>query len=129
MVPSSKHRSGIEKKSNEPEALCGVELKSAVNLVLLTRQHNDLFSQLEAEKEKERMWDQMLAPHGTGWWNKPADQLSQDELNQINSLRESVHNVLQQKLRVRDSNPAETSTSTATTANGNGRLRRQRRRR
>ncbi|GLT36284.1 hypothetical protein SLA2020_106730 [Shorea laevis] len=95
----------------------------------LTRQHSELLRQLEAEQVKGRMWDRILATKGRGWWNKPADQLSKDELKQINILRERARIVLQQKLRIRDSNSEETSTSTSTTPNGNCKVRSQRWRR
>ncbi|KAL5774049.1 hypothetical protein ACOSP7_011606 [Xanthoceras sorbifolium] len=72
-----------------------VEAHRRIRIRELNEKHNDLVSQLDAEKERGKMLKQMSQPNRVqGWWELPIDELSLEELEKIDSSAEEFQNNL-----------------------------------
>ncbi|KAK6284062.1 hypothetical protein POUND7_003014 [Theobroma cacao] len=79
-----------------------VEAHRKVRINTLAQQHNELVTQLDAEKERGKMLDQLTRGKETkGWWEAPIDQLNQQELEKLYlsfaELRTSLHSKMKEK--------------------------------
>ena len=74
-----------------------VEAHRRLRINELNQQHNQLLSQLDAEKEKGKALEKLKkvrGNNGRGWWESPTEELGIDELQQVDgSLGELYQNV------------------------------------
>ncbi|XVF27357.1 hypothetical protein REPUB_Repub14bG0100600 [Reevesia pubescens] len=76
-----------------------VEAHRKVRINQLSHHLNELLSQLDAEKEKSKVLDQLKSGKEThGWWEGPVDQLNLKELKELNSSFEEFRNNLYIKM-------------------------------
>ncbi|CAK9321183.1 unnamed protein product [Citrullus colocynthis] len=76
-----------------------VEAHRRVRINELNQQHNQLLSQLDAEKEKGKALEKLkkVRGNGRGWWETPAEELGIEELQEVDaSLGELYQNVCHQ---------------------------------
>ncbi|XWS69280.1 hypothetical protein CRYUN_Cryun04dG0165500 [Craigia yunnanensis] len=76
-----------------------VEAHRKVRINQLSQQLNEILSQLDDEKEKGKVLDQLTSGKEThGWWEAPIDQLNQKELHGLYSSFHELRNNLYSKL-------------------------------
>ncbi|XWS15950.1 hypothetical protein CRYUN_Cryun34aG0045500 [Craigia yunnanensis] len=76
-----------------------VEAHRKVRINQLSQQLNEVLSQLNAEKEKAKVLDQLTSGKEThGWWETPFDQLNRKELQELYSSFEELRNNLYSKM-------------------------------
>ncbi|XP_065870523.1 agamous-like MADS-box protein AGL61 [Euphorbia lathyris] len=80
----------------------------------LTQMHNDMISNLEAEKAKGAwLKAAMMRDKGKGkeinWWDAPLNELNREELEKLYALFEEVHTILCRKLTVESINGGASS--------------------
>ncbi|XVF40169.1 hypothetical protein PTKIN_Ptkin01aG0090000 [Pterospermum kingtungense] len=77
-----------------------VEAHRQLRINQLSHQLNEVLNQLDAEKHKGKVLDQLTKGKEThGWWNAPIDQLNQKELQDQYSSFEELRNNLYSKMR------------------------------
>ncbi|KAA0052555.1 agamous-like MADS-box protein AGL62 [Cucumis melo var. makuwa] len=64
-----------------------VEAHRRVRINELNQQHNQLLSQLDAEKEKGKALEKLkkVRGNGRGWWETPTEELGIDELQEVDA--------------------------------------------
>ncbi|XVF25502.1 hypothetical protein REPUB_Repub13aG0218200 [Reevesia pubescens] len=76
-----------------------VEAHRKVRINQLGKHLNEVNSQLDVEKGKAKVLDQLTSGNETpGWWEAPIDQLSQKELHELYSAFEELRNKLYSKM-------------------------------
>ncbi|GKU92525.1 hypothetical protein SLEP1_g6238 [Rubroshorea leprosula] len=147
---SSQCQSGFHKNSNELVNSCVaedrknslesfgngdadylVEAHHPANAANLVDQRNDeLLRLLTGEQRSESVNFDQMAAEGIGWWTRRLDKMNREEFQQfyaaLGILRERMQTHLQQRVRITDSNSAQTSSSSSNTST-NGSARRKRR--
>ncbi|KDO39198.1 hypothetical protein CISIN_1g043113mg [Citrus sinensis] len=138
LITFSKRGSGIYKKASEIwEAihLCQPSVKAIANRFLgmsqlhndnihplvkaysharineLNQQHNDLLRQLDEEKEQQNMLKQMRRVKETQprWWETPVDELNLQELLQMDSAVDDLHQTFLAKINEKTAAAAASS--------------------
>ncbi|KAL5773704.1 hypothetical protein ACOSQ2_013628 [Xanthoceras sorbifolium] len=72
-----------------------VEAHKQVRIAELNQYQNDLVRQLAAEKEREKMLKEMTKGKNTqGWWDAPIDDLTVEELHQMDEAFEEMSKTL-----------------------------------
>ncbi|ESR34579.1 hypothetical protein CICLE_v10007090mg [Citrus x clementina] len=103
LITFSKRGSGIYKKA--------IKAYSHARINELNQQHNDLLRQLDEEKEQQNMLKQMRRVKETQprWWETPVDELNLQELLQMDSAVDDLHQTFLAKINEKTAAAAASS--------------------
>lgn len=88
-----------------------VEAHRRVRINELNQQHNDLLSQLEAEKQRGKELQMLAKANGNqqGWWEAPLEELGIEELQSMHASLEDFHRSICDHVKGRSSFPVSSS--------------------
>jgi pheromone receptor transcription factor len=77
-----------------------VEAHRRVRINELNQQYNELFNQLEVEKERGKALQKLTKARGNkGWWEVPSEELNHQELQKMNQSLEKLHKNLFNRIK------------------------------
>ncbi|KAJ6936609.1 agamous-like MADS-box protein AGL62 [Populus alba x Populus x berolinensis] len=89
-----------------------VEAHRKVRINDLNQQHNELLSEMEAERDRGKLLKEGTSgKSGQGWWEAPIDELSLQELKQMSVMLEEFHKNLHKKINELRRNGGASSSS------------------
>ncbi|XP_022146674.1 agamous-like MADS-box protein AGL61 [Momordica charantia] len=101
-----------------------VEAHRRVRINELNQQHNQLLSQLEAEKEKGKALEKMKKvrgnSNGRGWWETPTEEMGMEELQQVDASLGDLYTNVCHQLRERGVIGSSSSSYSSMPFNGAG---------
>jgi hypothetical protein len=89
-----------------------VEAHRKVRINELNQQHNELLSEMEAERDRGKVLKEGTSEKSSqGWWEAPIDELSLQELKQMNVMLEEFHKNLHKTINELRRNGGASSSS------------------
>ncbi|KAJ6423548.1 hypothetical protein OIU84_024503 [Salix udensis] len=88
-----------------------VEAHRKVRIIELNQKHSELLGQMEAERDRGKALKEGTGEKSSrGWWEAPIDELSLQELKQMNAMLEEFHkNLYENKNELRRNGGASSS--------------------